>query len=107
MPGRDAGVEESRVKTFCKNLFHKRCLLPSGQREIMASLVSIKAGKRQQERRISPPPHHLLSSPPKQSEDSSAPLERGMGHEGRVRIWERDPYKGNKVLSDTHTYSHK
>lgn len=40
MPGRDAGEEgavgESRVKTFCKNLFHKRCCSPRGRERLQS-----------------------------------------------------------------------
>lgn len=80
MPGRDAGEEgavgESRVKTFCKNLFHKRCCSPSGQREITESLVSIKAGKRRPGAWGGLPPPQTLPfvQPPKQSQKATIPL---------------------------------
>lgn len=65
MPGRDAGGGESRVKTFCKNLFHKRCCSPRGRERLRSLWCRSRLARGGQERAAFPPsqPLSFVQSP--------------------------------------------
>lgn len=90
------GGGESRVKTFCKNLFHKRCCSPRGRERLRSLRCPSRLARGGQELGAFPPPQ-----PPLLSQETLATLGFGAG----VGDWEGDPYKGNKVLSVQRTPS--
>lgn len=104
MPGGDAGGGESRVKTFCKNLFHKRCCSPRARERLgvfgvyqgWLAVAGLGGG------------HSASSSSPLYClvpmRDHSAGVLVGMG--GELMTWEREFIRQNTACIHAQARAH-